>query len=238
MRVLILRPKAEGERVAAILAGQGHEPILAPIIQIEPTGAAVPHGPFDFVIATSANALFAIRDGLPKSLLTLPFYGVGTQAEEAARKSGFGHQFVIANTAADLAQRIVMQRRRGERALYLAGQPRKPDLEAQLRAVGVVVTAVDTYHARPVARLPEAAATALRQGVDIVLHFSRASAVAAIEAFERTRTLDAVAMARHLCLSGDIASALVARLDWRIEIARRPTLDDLLGLIDRPQQAA
>ena len=236
MRVLVLRPEAEGRRVAAILEARGHQSILAPIIQISPTGAPIPTGPFDFIIATSANALGVVNGSMPPRLLGLPLYGVGTQVEEAAKSAGFAPVFSSALTAAQLSGQIIGERRAGSHALYLAGQPRKPDLESALMSAGLRVTAVDLYRACPVAKLPQPAAEALKEGVDIVLHFSRASASAAIEAFDETKTLDTVAMARHLCLSGDIASALVSRLDWRIEIARRPTLEAMLEMIDRPQE--
>ena len=231
MRILILRPEAEGRRVAAILEARGHQAILSPIIQITPTSAPIPSGPFDFVVATSANAL-QIVNAVPGNLRALPLYGVGTQVADAAKTAGFASVFASALTVAHLAWQIRTERKVGSRALYLAGLPRKPDLEAALLSAKMSVTTVEVYHAHPVAKLSPAATEAIRPGVDIVLHFSRASASAAIEAFEQTKTLDSVAMARHLCLSGDIASALVSRLDWRIEIAREPTLDAMLALID------
>lgn len=234
MRVLVLRPEAEARRIADLLTTRGHDPILAPIIRIAPLPPRPFPGGIAAVAATSANALRSIVGTLPAQLLELPFHCVGSQARAAAQEAGFRRIETETMTARELGEFLPRKLARGTRLLYLTGRPRKPELEAALAAAGVGVVVVETYEARPVPELPEPAIAAIVNGIDIVLHFSRASAQAALHAFERTGTLDKIAMARHLCLSGDIASALVERLDWRIEVAPEPTLEALLSMVDQP----
>ena len=232
MRVLVLRPENEGRRVVALLAERGHEAILAPIIDIRPLPFELPiWDRFDAVLMTSSNALHAVRLNAMPRLLELPLYCVGLQSAETARVSGFKTIAGHAPSATSLAKRIQADLKHGARILYLAGRPRKPELEAELVGAGFSLSAVELYEALPVRVLPEAAHTALKRGVDVILHFSRASAVAALDAFERAGLIDAAANARQLCLSGDVASALVTRLDWRIEVARSPDMVSLLDLI-------
>ncbi|MBY0610664.1 MAG: uroporphyrinogen-III synthase [Beijerinckiaceae bacterium] len=233
MRVLVLRPENEGKRVAALLGERGHEAVLAPIIDIRPLPFALPPpSRFDATLVTSSNALHAIKDKATPELLAAPLYCVGLQSAETARLSGFARIAGHTPSASSLAKRIEAELKPGSRMLYLAGRPRKPDLESQLGAAGIAVSPVELYEALPVRSLPEAARSALQRGLDVILHFSRASALAAIDAFGAAGLIDAAANARHLCLSGDVASALVSRLDWRIEVACRPDMISLLDLIN------
>lgn len=233
MRVLVLRPENEGRRVAALLNERGHESILAPIIDIRPLPFVLPTADrFDVVLVTSSNALHAVKDKATSALLQKPFYCVGLQSAETARVSGFATIAGHAPSAVSLAKRMKADLKPGTRILYLAGRPRKPELEAELSASGFSLLTVELYAAHPVQVLPPEAQAGLRRGLDVILHFSRASALAAVDAFARAGVIDAAANARHLCLSGDVASALVSRLDWRIEVAKRPDMISLLDLIE------
>ena len=56
MRVLLLRPHDEAARAARSLAARGHEATIAPVLTIARREEPLPAGPFDVVLATSAQA--------------------------------------------------------------------------------------------------------------------------------------------------------------------------------------
>ena len=87
MRVVVTRPHADALRTAERLAELGHEPALSPVLSVRATGAALPEGPFDAVLATSANAFVGLDRGA--SAMSLPIFTVGESTAAAARRAGF-----------------------------------------------------------------------------------------------------------------------------------------------------
>ena len=81
MRLLVTRPADQAERTARKLRALGHAPVVAPVLDIAPTGATPPAGAYDFVLATSAQALAGVE--LPTALLALPFACVGEKTAAA-----------------------------------------------------------------------------------------------------------------------------------------------------------
>ena len=75
MRLLVTRPADQAEQTAQKLRALGHLPIVAPVLEIAPTGAPLPQGGFDLVLATSAQALATVP--LTAELLALPLACVG-----------------------------------------------------------------------------------------------------------------------------------------------------------------
>ena len=232
MRILVLRPAGEGRRVGRALQRLGHEPVLVPLIEIRPRRLNFVLRPaFDFSVVTSANAIAAVAGLAPSWLTAAPLYCVGERCATRARRAGFASIVGCEPTAAELARRISGDGGRGSRALYLAGQPRKPDLEVALAQAGVEVETVETYEAVPVDSIDASAILELGRGIDAVLHFSHASAAAALRVLQQSTSSRHFAAARQLCLSADVATAFHDHPDWRIEIAQRPDLKAMLDLI-------
>jgi len=81
VRVVVTRPGAGGEELAARLRGRGHEVVLCPLIAIEPLGdGPVEVGGYDWVVVTSPNGA---RELLRRSHGRLPrvaAIGPGTAA--------------------------------------------------------------------------------------------------------------------------------------------------------------
>ncbi len=128
MRVLLLRAPPDAARSAAELQKKGHRPLLSPVIEIVPTGLALPQGAFDAVLGTSAQAFkFLKRDEAPL-LRDLPLYCVGSRAAADALKSGFRAAQIIAPDAKSLAGQIEAKLSAPAHFLYLAGEDRKADL--------------------------------------------------------------------------------------------------------------
>jgi len=228
IRVLVTRPADQAARTAKRLAALGHETVVAPALEIVPTGAAPPDEPFDLVLATSAQAFAGWR--APDTLRKAPLACVGETTAQAGKAAGFA-PILVAPRASALVERLVASHKPGS-ALYLAGRERKPDLEQGLRAAGWRLRLLETYEARPVAGWPAAVAAALEKGeIDAVLHYSPRSAEAALKLIGNGPAQGLL----HLCLSQDVAALCRARVPGtRILTAFQPDEDSLLELLGPP----
>ena len=220
MRLLVTRPADEAARTADRLVALGHEPVVAPVMEVAPTGAAMPGGVFDFVIATSARALQGV------TATAAPLACVGEKTAAAGRAAGFA----VASVAPD-AQRLadlLLKDAGPKSALYLAGRERRPDLEIFLRAAGWGLTVVEVYASRPVAAWPQDIGAALAEKIDGVLHYSPRSAELALNLMGAAR-----ARLAHFCLSPAVAQVCARNRVEKIFVASQPTEDCLLSLLAR-----
>jgi uroporphyrinogen-III synthase len=227
MRVLVVRPSEQAARTAQKLTALGHQPFLAPVMEIAPTGAEIPNIAVDLVLATSARAFSGFV--LSSALLALPLHCVGEKTAQAGQEAGFSAPESAENSQALAA--ALLKSGQVKSALYLAGRERKPELEALLRQAGWRLEIVETYAAQPVAALPETVKSALAAGeIDAVLHYSPRSAVlfAALAG-------PAAVRAAHYCLSAEVAKALLRALPdappAKIAVASHPNEETLLSLL-------
>ncbi len=231
MRVLVTRAEPEAGRTAEALARRGHEAVPAPVTAFRRTGAALPGGRYDAVVATSHHAFAARSEGEDGVERARPVFAVGSRTAAAARAAGFRDVRVGAGDASGLADLLRLTLPRPARLLYLAGRDRKPVLEEALAAAGYGIAAVSVYAAEPVEAWPAAALAALRSGaVAAALHYSRRSADLALALAAREGVGDALLALRHLCLSADAAAPLLER-GATVGIAGRPDEDALLALL-------
>jgi len=225
MRLLVTRPADQAERTAQDLRALGCLPIVAPVLEIVPTGAPLPQGAFDLVLATSAQAFAGVKP--TAELVALPFACVGEKTAAAGRGAGFS----LAHAAPDVEALADFLRtgKAAKSALYLAGRERRSTLEETLRAAGWRVEIVETYAALPVQAWPEDILAALDAGeIDGVLHYSPRSAALALALIGREHAH----RLRHFCLSPAIAA--VCR-DWapdeRVFAASQPDEEALITLL-------
>lgn len=234
MRILVTRPEPDGHATAARLLGAGFEVVLAPVSVIEPAEVEpvdLSGARFGAVVATSANG-FRAPDAVLAPLRALPLFAVGERTGAAARAAGFGHVRVGPGTAGELATLMAGTLKPGTPVLYLAGSPRKRDLEEALAAAGIACRALETYRTRQAERLAPAAASAFASGqIDVVLHYSRAAAERFVALARASGCDPALASVRHLCLSGDVAAGLAPVPPQQIAVADRPTEAELIALI-------
>jgi uroporphyrinogen-III synthase len=223
-RVLVLRAREDAERTASRLRAMGFTPLLSPVLEIVGTGAAIPRGPFDAVLATSAKGLeFCARPG---ELQSLPLHAVGARTGEIARELGWRLD-LLAGDASALAPLIHARHEPPARFLYLAGRDRQNELEIGLRAAGHDVTVVETYEARAATALAPVALDALAKGeIAAALHYSRRSAEIFVKLARDAGLTEALAEIDHLALSREAASPLP-----RARIAERPDEEHLLRLL-------
>ena len=241
MAVLVTRPHPDSEISAEALRGRGFEVLLAPMLRFEPVAflddAEVDYGA---VIATSANALRAIEPQLAASRLTkLPLFAVGERTASLARKAGFSNVIAAQGDAAglrDLVLECVRARalKKASVLLYLAGADLSRDLAGELGERGFSVVTQTTYRMMPVASLPRTVCDAFaRNAVEAVLHYSRRSARAFLDAV-RAEGVEISALAiPHYCISPAVAAILRDAGANQVMVAASPDEKALLEALVR-----
>ncbi|MFZ5733829.1 MAG: uroporphyrinogen-III synthase [Pseudomonadota bacterium] len=243
MSVLVTRPHPDNAATAAALGAMGIAAVLAPILRFEPVQS---HGDadaaFDGVIVTSANALRAVENGGDTArLLELPLFAVGGHTAEAARAAGFRNVVDAGGDAAALAERVkaaLKKRKRAAVLLHLAGADLASDLAGELGAQGMTVVTQTVYRMVPVGRLPDDVCEAFAaQQIEAVLHYSRRSARAFVDAARHAGVEISALSLPQCCLSESIGAELREAGAVRVSVASAPNeaalLDTLLRALGR-----
>lgn len=222
--VLVTRPEPDNRTTEAKLRARGHDVLLAPLLRFEPVPAEIGNESFHGVIITSANALRATA--LPDKLRALPLFAVGDHTAAAAREAGFRD---ARSAHGDVASLIALVAKEGTSPLlYLAGEDVSTDLGAQLAKNGTAVVTKTVYRMAAAHDLPDDAKKALANGgIAAVLHYSRQSAAAFVEAVQKSGMTAALSLPQ-VCLSGRIAQFLKEAGATRLAVAETPDEEALL----------
>ena len=233
MRLLLTRPEPDAQRTAAALRAQGHDVVIAPLLSIVPIAdAPIGVGPWAVILITSANAApGVVAHTRVTQLRTLPVFAVGRRSAEAMAAVGFADVTSADGNVSDLVQLVAARLQPAARLLYLAGEDRSGDLAGDLRARGFAVETTMIYRAIAATGLPSAAADALASGIDGVLHFSRRSAEAYVDAARAAGMVSNALNLIHFCLSAQVAEPLAQAGAADIRVAERPSEAVLLALI-------
>jgi uroporphyrinogen-III synthase len=223
--VLVTRPQPDNEATAAALRTKGLEVLLAPMLRFEPVAfhddADARYGA---VIVTSANALRAIEaDQAASRLLTLPLFAVGERTAAAARRAGFRDASVRAKAL-----------KKASTLLYFAGADLAGDLAGELGERGFSVVTHTTYRMIPVVSLPQAACDAFAANrIEAVLHYSRRSARAFLDA-ARAAGVEISALAIPQCCISDAVASIVRDVGaTQVLVARSSDENGLFEALDR-----
>jgi uroporphyrinogen-III synthase len=233
VKLLLTRPEPDAQRTATALRAQGHDVIAAPLLRIEPAAdAKIGEGPWAAILITSANAAHTVATHAGVTpLRSLPVFAVGRRSAEAMAAAGFADVTSADGDVSDLARLVAVRIQSTAPLLYLAGEDRSGDLAGELRARGFAVEITIVYRAVAATDLPPAAADALASGIDGVLHFSRRSAEAYVDAARAAGLLASALKPVHFCLSAQIAEPLAQARAADIRIAERPNEALLIALI-------
>jgi uroporphyrinogen-III synthase len=242
MAVLVTRPHPDDEATAAALRAKGFEVMLAPMLRFEPVAfhdddAEARYGA---VIVTSANALRGIAPHLNGSqLLKLPLFAVGEHTASAAHRAGFDNVIPANGDAASLRDSVLAsvkakELKKASTLLYLAGADLARDLAGELGERGFTVVTHTTYRMTPVASLPREACDAFAaSGIEAVLHYSRRSARAFLNA-ARAGGVEISALAiPQCCISGAVASVVRDAGATQVMAAASPDENALFEVLDR-----
>ncbi len=241
MAVLVTRPQPDDEATAAGLRARGFEVLRAPMLRFEPVAFHDDEdAAYGAVIVTSANALRGIEPHLKDGrLLALPLFAVGERTASAARAAGF--QNVIpadgdASALRDLVLASVKAKtlKKAATLLYLAGADLARDLAGELGERGFTVVTHTTYRMSPVASLPREVCDAFAASrIEAVLHYSRRSARAFLDA-ARAAGVEISALAiPQCCISSAVASVVRDAGASQVMVAASPDENALFGALDR-----
>jgi uroporphyrinogen-III synthase len=232
MRVLITRPFDDANEIAAQLVALGHEPLLAPLLDIRYHGGP----PLDCsgvqaVLATSRNGVRALSRRTARR--DLPVFAVGPQTAAEARAKGFldvkdagGDTHALTDAVLDWA------RPDGGVLLYAAGSERSADLAVKLTARGYSVRTVVLYEAVEAGALPSAVQSALEEGsVDAVLVYSPRSARILVDRLTDAALASACRKIAAYAISAAAAEPLKALTFQSIKWASRPDRESILNLL-------
>jgi uroporphyrinogen-III synthase len=216
MAVLVTRPHPDDAATAAALRERGFEVLRAPMLRFE----AVPFGDdedadYGAVVVTSANALRSIESKLAGSrLLKLPLFAVGEHTAAVARDAGFS-QVIAATSDASALRDLVLasvkskQLKKTSTLLYLAGADLARDLAGELGEKGFTVVTHTTYRMVPSSSLPREICDAfVANQIEAVLHYSRRSARAFLEATRSGGVEISALSLPQCCISAAVAAIL------------------------------
>jgi uroporphyrinogen-III synthase len=239
MAILVTRPHPDDEPTASALRARGFEVLRAPMLRFEPLGFRddeTKH--YDAVLVTSSNALRGLELAGSR-LLKLPLFTVGEHTASAAHRIGFENVLVAEGDAARLRDRVLEAvktkalEKEGQ-LLYLAGVDVSRDLAGELGAHGFSVATQTTYKMVPVTSLPREVCEAFAaNGIEAVLHYSRRSARAFLDA-ARAAGVEISALAiPQACISAAVASVLREAGATQLAVAAAPHESALFEALER-----
>jgi uroporphyrinogen-III synthase len=241
MAVLVTRPHPDDETTASALRARGFEALRAPMLRFEPVAFHDDEDArYGAVIVTSANALRGIAPHLKGSrLLKLPLFAVGEHTASAARGIGF-EKIIPANGDATALRDLVLasvkakELKKSSTLLYLAGADLARDLAGELGERGFSVVTHTTYRMVPLSSLPRETCDAFAANqVEAVLHYSRRSARAFLEA-ARAAGVEISALAiPQCCISDAVASVVRDAGATQVMVAASPHENALFEVLDR-----
>src|ERR1700744_1477136 len=241
MAVLVTRPDQDNEATAASLRARGFDVLQAPMLRFEQlTWQDDSDARYGAVIVTSANALRGVeKHPAGQRLLKLPLFAVGEHTAAAAKEAGFdkvtsANGGAVALREAVLAAVKAKQLKKASPLLYLAGADLARDLAGDLGERGFTVVTQTTYRMIPVTNFPRNVSDGFAaNGIQAVLHYSRRSARAFLEAARAAGVeISALAVAQ-CCISDAVASVVRDAGATQVLTARSPDESALLDVLIR-----
>lgn len=239
MAILITRPAPDNDKTAQALAARGFEALLSPTLRFEAMAFYDDHGAaYDGVILTSANAVRAIENHeFKKRLVDLSSFAVGDHTADAARRAGFKNIISAKGDAGALRDAVAKSAKAktikaGATLCYLAGADLARDLAGELGDRGFTVITHTAYRMIPVPSFPDVVTEAFRTGgIEAVLHFSRRSARAFLEAARAGGVeISALALPQY-CISDAVGMVLRDAGTTQVAVAREPNENALLDAL-------
>ncbi len=220
-RVAITRSLPEAEATAERVRALGAEPVLAPLIRIEPRPFDTDLSGAQALLFTSANGVRAFTAAGPRR--DLPVLCVGDATANVARAAGFARVHSANDDSNALAHLVAIELDpHAGKVVHISGEHVASDLIAALGASGFTGDRRIAYEAVAATELP----AALRSPLDMVLfHSARAGEIFARFGAPNAQSLIAA------CLSTAVAEAVSQqqRIPWKsIVVAPHPREDALL----------
>ena len=227
MKILVTRPRADGEDIAVRLAERGHQALLAPLL--EPRFFDGPEPALDDVqaiLATSANGVRALIRRTPRR--DIPIFAVGPQTAEEATRAGFNQVRSADGDAVALAEAAARWAKPEGVLLHVCGEDAPGTLADTLVARGFAVRRAVLYGMAAAAELPSEIRAALRdERLDAVMFFSPRTAGLFLELAQGLP----IASLTAFCISPNTARALPQGAFADIRVAAKPNQTAMLDLV-------
>ena len=226
-RVLVTRPLADAERLAAALEAAGHQPIVSPLLHVEPLAWEMPQEAFDAVLFTSRQAPPTVVVQAAQ-LAHAQVFPIGPGTHAACIEAGL--EGVQPHTDGDLDRILEAVIASGVKSvLWLSGEQISRDPTPVLAEHGISITRRIVYRAALAEHFTPEAAEALAQNrVDWALLLSPRTAKRFIELYEKIEGANPATL-KLGCISPQVADRVTGR-PWReIAIANQPNEASLLA---------
>lgn len=158
MKVWLTRTRPGAERQAADLEAAGHEPLVAPVLEIEALGGEPPAESFQWVIFLSEHA---VRHGLPAlgrggQLRQARVLAVGRRTAEVLEREGVDAGVPDEPTSEGLLAMPELERMGGQGVLLVRGAGGRRLLADELSRRGARVATFECYRRVPLGHLEPA----------------------------------------------------------------------------------
>lgn len=198
MKILITRPRAQADDFAEKLHSAGFEPILFPVIEIQPIGSNVALeraleklNCYEWVVFTSANAVYVVFDEysvfFSRENAGVKFAAIGPKTAETLRKYSVEPDFVPEEYVAE-AILPGLGNLQGKWVLLPRAEIARKALPEAIANAGGIAHEITVYKTLP-AQVDGDGLKALKLGVDVIT-FTSASTVENFVAIAHQHNLD------------------------------------------------
>jgi uroporphyrinogen-III synthase len=233
MRILVTRPLEDANRIAGQLRARGHEPLVAPLMEIRfREGPEISLDGIQAVLATSANGVRALAKRSARR--DVPVLAVGPQTAAEAQALGFIDVRDAQGDGAALALAVEKWAEPANGALlHVAGREASAQLARKLTDRDFEVRTAVLYDALPVESLPEQVVKALQNGaLDAAMFFSPRSAQVFVDCIGKAGLGAGCARLTAFCISQAAAARLAPLTFGALRVAKNPNQEALLALLD------
>jgi uroporphyrinogen-III synthase len=233
MRVLLTRPHADGEALAAMLRRRGHAVVVSPVMEIRfVEGAQLELAGVQAILATSANGIRALARRTSRR--DAPVFAVGPQTAAEARALGFASVKDAQGDSIALAKAVKKWAvANAGILLHPTAKDHTPHLATVLSEEGFHVRTEPLYETIEMPRLTQEAVAQLHaQETDAVMLFSPRSAKLFSTAVGRADLREAMPSLRAICISSAAAEPVSPLGLKEIAIAISPNQDSMIALLE------
>jgi len=233
MRVLVTRPRPDADATAAELIALGHEPVVAPLLEVTfDTDAGLDMSAVQAILITSANGARALASATDRR--DLPVFAVGAASAATARQCGFARTESADGNVEALAALVIARLAPNNGLLvHVAGTVTAGDLSGILTGSGFDVRRRVLYRADPVTTLPEETEKQLREDtLDAVLFYSPRTAAQFARLVRAGGLAGACKRIVALALSDAVAEKLVSLGFSDIIVSETPDQDSLFRALN------
>ena len=234
--ILITRPLKQASKTAKALTQLGHTCLVEPMLTIENVPSPLPDGPFEGVVATSANALPALASvWTVEERDKIPLLVTGAATAAAARELGFSNTQHVAGSATDLIDNVpawtaANHMGPGAKLLYPSADILAHNVAEILSINAMRCLRWIVYRAVPARNLSATANSALAGGeIDCVFLYSRRTAQTFVQLMQQDNL--SLTNFRTCVLSKDILDSLPEEMKDRATSAAQPNEEEMLRLI-------